>query len=280
MRKRLGQRSRVPPWMVTYADLMSLLLCFFVLLLSFAEIDAMRFKRLAGELARAFGVQRDLPADMVPLGTSAVFDDFAPGEPDSTVRDEVRQSTSRERPLLDRARRERLEERLAALETMIDDALRTAIADGSARVERAGNDIVIRIEEQGTFPSGSAQVTEGFADLLAEMSSLLADMPGAIVIDGHTDDVPVRGRRFQSNWDLSAMRAASVANVLLANAELAPSRLRVVGHADTQPLADNASEDSRARNRRVEITLRLDGGPEDEILRGSISDSGSASARG
>jgi len=267
MHKRRGQGSKIPPWMVTYADLMSLLLCFFVLLLSFAEIDAMRFKRLAGELARAFGVQRDVPAEVVPLGTSAVFDDFAPGEPEPTVRDEVRQSTSRERPLLDRARQARLEERLAALEAMIDAALRDAIADGSARVERVGSNIVIRIEEQGTFPSGSAQVTEAFADLLAEMSLLLVEMPGDIIIDGHTDDVPVRGQRFQSNWDLSAMRAAAVANVLLANAELTPSRLMVVGHADTQPLTDNASQASRARNRRVEITLRLG----DDTAGGGVS---------
>ena len=74
----------IPAWVMTFADLMSLLMCFFVLLLSFSEIDAMRFKQIAGEMAKAFGVQRDVPALEVPMGTSAVFDKFSPGKPEPT----------------------------------------------------------------------------------------------------------------------------------------------------------------------------------------------------
>lgn len=241
------KRGGAPGWMVTYADLMTLLLCFFVLLFSFAKVDAERFEQLAGELAKAFGVQREVPADRIPLGTSVVPDRFAPGKPEPTPLDEVRQ----------RAEREALERRLAQLRGMIDEALRHTLTQGRARVEQVGSNIRIRIEEKGTFPSGSASVTSGFASLLERLSGPLAEMPGEIVIDGHTDDVPIRSRRFHSNWDLSATRAAAVANVLLRNPELEASRLVVRGHADTRARVPNDTPEHRARNRRVEIMLRL-----------------------
>lgn len=259
----------IPPWMVTYADLMSLLLCFFVLLLSFAEIDLQRFKQLAGEMSEAFGVQRQVPAETIPMGTSAVFDRFSPAEPTPTLRDEVRQSTTRERPRLDTFRQEaqeRVERRLSELHLKVEEALRSAIDEGGVRVERDGANVLIRIDEQGTFPSGSAQVIGDFASLLQSLGGTLADMPGDIAIDGHTDDVPIRSSRFRSNWDLSAMRSATVANMLLENASLSPERLTVMGHADTRPLAANDSAEARARNRRVEITLQFGDAVEREVL--------------
>jgi len=96
----------IPAWVVTFADLMSLLMCFFVLLLSFSEIDAMKFKQIAGELSKAFGVQRDVPALEIPMGTSPIFDKFSPGKPEPTPIDQVRQQTSEELPQLDTLRAE------------------------------------------------------------------------------------------------------------------------------------------------------------------------------
>jgi len=90
--------------MVTYADLMSLLLCFFVLLLSFAEIDVDKFRRIAGELSKAFGVQRDIEAMQIPKGTSAALDRFSPAVPDRTLLDEIRQRTMEEQSQLESMR--------------------------------------------------------------------------------------------------------------------------------------------------------------------------------
>ena len=269
MPKRQRSGGLIPPWMVTYADLMSLLLCFFVLLLSFAEIDLVRFKQLAGEMSEAFGVQRDVPAQTIPMGTSAVFDRFSPAEPQPTLRDEVRQTTTQERPRHDTFREQvqaRMDQRIEALQLKVEEALRSAIDEGGVRVERDGSNVLIRIDEQGTFPSGSADVTSDFIALLQTLSDALSEMPGEIAIDGHTDDVPIRSSRFRSNWDLSAMRSATVANRLLENSELDPGRLTVMGHADTRPLAPNDSEMARALNRRVEITLQLGSAVEQEVL--------------
>ena len=78
------EKPGIPAWVVTFADLMSLLMCFFVLLLSFSEIDAQKFKQIAGELSKAFGVQREVPALEIPQGTSPIFDKFSPAPPEPT----------------------------------------------------------------------------------------------------------------------------------------------------------------------------------------------------
>lgn len=94
------EKPGIPAWVVTFADLMSLLMCFFVLLLSFSEIDAQKFKQIAGELSKAFGVQRDVPALEIPKGTSPIFDKFSPAPPEPTVVNEVKQTTTEEAPEL------------------------------------------------------------------------------------------------------------------------------------------------------------------------------------
>ncbi|MDR5867529.1 flagellar motor protein MotB [Halomonas koreensis] len=248
-------------WMVTYADLMSLLMCFFVMLLSFAEIDAERFKRLAGELSRAFGVQRDVPAEQIPMGTSPAFDQFSPGRPQPTPLERMQQSTTEARPRLDTFRGEERDRRLMAVAREVDALLTEASAQGQVKVETEARRVVVRIQERSTFPSGAARVLPPFAALLGEMSSVLSEVPGIIEVDGHTDDVPIRGSRYASNWDLSAARASSVANLLLEDGRLDPERLVVRGFADTRPLTANETPEGRARNRRVEITINLADAP-------------------
>ncbi len=248
---------KIPRWMVTFADLMTLLLTFFVLLLSFAEIDAQRFRRLAGELQKAFGVQREIPADIIPMGTSPVLQQFSPGRPQPIPVDEIRQRTTQELPTLAAGDIDsRVETRLDAIEQQLAQTISDVDPDSQVEVERDGLEIVIRIDEQGSFASGSAQVSRSFRQLLEVLSVEFTTFPGFIVVDGHTDDVPIRSTLFESNWDLSAMRAARATNVLLENADLDPERFLIVGHADTRPRMSNETPEQRAKNRRVEITLR------------------------
>lgn len=254
---------------MTFADLMSLLMCFFVLLLSFSEIDAMKFKQIAGELSKAFGVQREIPALEIPLGTSPIFDKFSPAPPEPTLVNEIRQTTTDQQPQLQTLKSSTeqameaaaAEESLEASASRIREVLEDAIDDGRITVEKDQDQhrIVIRIEEKGSFPSGSAELTWEFEGLLLEMAKVLADMPGELTVEGHTDDIPIRTSRFYSNWDLSAARSAAVANVLLATGDVTPTRLAVKGLADTKPRVPNTSAENRAKNRRVEIIIDLSG---------------------
>ena len=252
------KQTNIPAWMVTYADLMSLLLCFFVLLLSFAEIDAQKFRRVADELSKAFGVQRDIEAMQVPMGTSATLQHFSPATPDRTLIEEVRQRTMQQQPQLE-SMRNMLEtqqrQRSLQVASSVEALLESSLPDGVAEIEIDEFRVVVRIAENGTFGSGTATVTPAFSSLLQELAVLLGDLTGTVSIDGHTDNVPIRTAQFRSNWDLSAMRAASVANVLAETGEMSPERLLIQGFAETRPLASNDTPEGRAANRRVELTI-------------------------
>jgi chemotaxis protein MotB len=255
------EKPGTPAWVVTFADLMSLLMCFFVLLLSFSEIDAQKFKRVAGELSAAFGVQRDVPAEEIPMGTSLIFDNFSSAPPEPTVINEIKQATTDQKPELDTLRGAVDSAAKAAEQEEIQEQLRKvlepALSDGRINVTQEQHRIVIRVEEKGSFPSGSARLTWEFESLLLGMAEILASIPGELTIEGHTDDVPIRTDQFYSNWDLSAARAASVANALLASGTVEPNRLAVKGLADTAARVDNDSAENRAKNRRVEIIIDL-----------------------
>ncbi|WP_404377086.1 flagellar motor protein MotB [Vreelandella aquamarina] len=252
------KQTNIPAWMVTYADLMSLLLCFFVLLLSFAEIDAQKFRRVADELSKAFGVQRDIEAMQVPMGTSAALQHFSPATPDRTLLEEVRQRTMQNQPQLESMRsiiEAQQRQRVLQVANSIESLLESSLPDGVAEIEVDEYRVVVRIAEYGTFSSGTATVTPAFASLLQELAILLEDLTGMVSIEGHTDDVPIDTAQFRSNWDLSAMRAASVANVLAESGELSEERLMIQGFAETRPLATNDTPEGRALNRRVELTI-------------------------
>ncbi|PSF13339.1 type VI secretion system protein TssL [Marinobacter fuscus] len=268
------EKPGIPAWVMTFADLMSLLMCFFVLLLSFSEIDAMKFKQIAGELAKAFGVQRDVPALEIPMGTSPIFDEFSPAPPEPTLVNEIKQTTTDQQPELqtlkspeEQAITESIQQEMDENMARILEVLEPAIKDGRINVSEDQRRIVIRVEEKGSFPSGSAQLTWEFEGLLLDMAEVLAEMPGDLAIEGHTDDIPIRTDRFYSNWDLSAARAAAVANVLVAKDQVEPGRLRVTGLADTEPRVANNSPDNRAKNRRVEIVVDLSEPMEEQEIR-------------
>ena len=251
-----------PPWLMTFADLMVLLMCFFVLMLSFSEMDPAKFKVMSGSLNETFGVQTEVTATATPKGTSLEADEWSPGVPEPTDENEVRQHTvDSDLNTLDLG----LELRLRELEAQEDAAASQAqelraifkqdIDDGRLLIRQEGSNVVIQLLEKDSFPSGSAALEPGSHETLARIGTLVAGMTGAITVSGHTDNVPIRASgQYRSNWELSAARAASVAHELLA-AGLDPARLMVSGHADTQPRAANDTAANRALNRRVDITF-------------------------
>ncbi len=251
-----------PVWIVTFADLMVLLMCFFVLMLSFSEMDPAKFKLMSGSLHEAFGVQTDVTATDVPKGTSLEALEFSPAVPEPTDTNEVRQHTvDSDLNTLDLGLEQRLRELKAqeeAAERQVQELraiFHQEIDDGKLLIRQDGSNVVIQLLEKDSFPSGGADLEAGSRATLAKIGQLVTTMTGAITVSGHTDNVPVRaGNAYRSNWDLSAARASSVAHELL-SAGLDPTRLMVSGHADTQPRVPNDTLANRALNRRVEITF-------------------------
>lgn len=308
-------RTPSPPWIITFADMITLLLAFFVLLLSYSDLNVTRFRDVSGSLQEALGTQDAVQSVVPPAAQSQL----APNEgkaaaplPEQLAKDlgilqkllakdlvghklELRVENDRLLLQLPSQRNGsgsgsgllsqetidlfgRIADAQSEVETVIDvregrevaskandtarqfQQLRTLlskeIAQGQAQVERDGERIVIRLVVQGSFYSGSAELSPDFSPLLLKIGRSIASLRGRVTIEGHTDSVPVsRNDRFRSNWDLSGSRAAAVADYLTDHGGVARERIAVRGLADTKPLASNETREGRAKNRRIEVLV-------------------------
>lgn len=247
-------------WLTTYADMVTLLLTFFVLMLSISVVDVERYKAVAETMRNSFG--------SIPIEESAVpgesVVELAPGaaDPDSTIEGppptqlieldapptaDTREDSTR---ALEDLRRQQLEERAAELRSTMSDA----IAAGDLEIETTDDTVIIRIKENASFPSGSANMQRAFEPVVDRIADGLVNSDDRIVVTGYTDDVPISSGRFRSNWDLSAARAVSVL-MSLRNQGIDADRLSARGMGENNPIALNDNEATRALNRRVEIAL-------------------------
>ena len=247
----------VPAWVMTFADLMTLLMCFFVLLLAFSEMDVAKFKQLSGSMKDAFGVQAEVEVRTIPKGTSVIAREFSPGKPEPTAINQIRQFTinSNENTLDALERRKTSIEETEAHARRLRQALKDDIARGSVSVETEGAKVIIHILEKASFDSGLAEMKPDFKPVLGRIALLIDNSSGRVAVSGHTDNVPIYNERFRSNWDLSASRAVTVTHEILKYSSIDAERVVVSGHAETRPRADNESADGRAKNRRVDISI-------------------------
>ena len=230
----------VPAWMVTFADLMALMMTFFVLLYSFSSIDETKYRMIVESMAKGFGSV--LTSSKVSRAPSMAPPAVIPSPLDQPTR--PRQPTREPQPETDQQ-----------LVTAIQQSMQAEIADGIIAVETTGNSVVIRFPEEIAFPPGSDEVSPEIMPILRRLSAALQDSPGTIMVSGHTDDRPIRSAQFSSNWELSTDRAVSVIHMLQQLGTVDPRRLTAVGYGDTRPLVPNDSPENRARNRRVEIAI-------------------------
>ncbi|MDE1461816.1 flagellar motor protein MotB [Spartinivicinus poritis] len=280
----------IPAWVMTFADLMSLLMCFFVLLLSFSEMDIKKYKQIAGSMASAFGVQNIIKQKDIPKGTSVIQQEFSPGRPEPTPLNIVQQHTTditkqeleasaEQFEAADGVQNEKFQELIEIMQELQDEldqeamklanSLQEEIDKGNIEVETKGRKIVIRVQEKGSFPSGSAELQLDFIPVMAKIANVLSQHTGSISVEGHTDSIPIDTEEFPSNWALASARAVSVAHELMADSRMDQSRFQIKGLADTRPLVDNETPSNRAKNRRVEIVIKQG---EDKELKDGLNE--------
>ena len=364
-------KSGAPAWMATFADMATLLMAFFVLILSFADTEVPKFNQINGSMKMAFGIKKITPTISIPSGRSLLVEDFTPAEAAPTViKTKVQMAKNPtakmiEKKTSDEADDFEIEKAFRSVEAALaeeieggqvtvrikdakvvvelqaessaggaggegqsqassgavaqqtlDIAVKVAtvqattaaevqlfagatadaaasngqgassdssrgaeagaagqavsvdtrlekirleldqqINQGLVAVEKVGDAIMIRLEGQGSFISGSADLQPQFMDLLARVGRTVSDSNGGIRIEGHTDNVPIAfSDRFKSNWDLSAARSAAVASYLT-DSGIDQGRVTVAGFADTRSLETNDTAAGRAKNRRIEIIV-------------------------
>jgi chemotaxis protein MotB len=227
-----------PLWVVTYGDMMSLLLCFFILILSFSTMDVIKYRQLVGSLQVAFGSQNaQLVSVLSGKEATTRIGQFNAGS--STMSDQE------------------LENELVA-------AVQEEGMTGDATLSRTDRGIVLRVREHIMFEPASAKILPESMPLLKKVAIVCRYFPRKVYVEGHTDNIPVKSEIYPSNWELSAARACAVVRFLLDMEHLPPEKFVASGLASTVPLVGGSKEEDRAKNRRVEFIFSGRPGGDDE----------------
>ena len=226
-KKNIVIKQGLDGWVMTYGDMMSLLLTFFVLIVSFSSMQETKFEQAANSLKDAFGVLAT-PESVIKFNDPLV-PNHSPTDEESDVLYEVRN---------------------------VEKFIVEAGVDDQISVEMKPDGVLIRMNAPFLFASGTADLSEQPKGVLDVMSRFFSKFPYEIEIDGHSDDIPINSPRYPSNWELSAARAVSVARYFQSTG-MSPERIAATGYGEFHPIADNATPAGREKNRRVEIFLHL-----------------------
>lgn len=251
-------------WIVTFADLMSLLLTFFILLLSFSKMDLAKYEMIARSLSASFGVTV-IQGEGGSVGGAVIFSEEPPipepSEEELSLQKQLEAEFEEEEEveLLEDAPEsqevKQIDPNIERLTESLVDQLETEILSNALSVSYDSDKVVVRFSEATTFPSGSAELKDAMFPILEKIEDVLASCEGEVIVSGYTDDLPVNSSRFRSNWDLSAARAVSVVHQLIFNNKLDVNRVSAAGRAETNPIVPNTTAENRAKNRRVEISV-------------------------
>ena len=252
-----------PLWIVTFSDLMSLLLTFFVLLLSFSSIQEVEFQKALGSLKGALGGLPRNDAIYSPVKTKfpkaivdqkKKFDDTAQEikEALKALEEELQKQKELGNKNIDNVDGSEKENDLLAQLQALNIANLMDMIDVSA----GKNGVVIRIDSPLLYSLGEASLRRIAYPILDKIIESVASWPNDIRIEGHTDDLPINTPEFPSNWELSAARALSVLRYFEASRKIDPTRLSALGYGEHHPLFPNTTKENRAKNRRVEIYVQ------------------------
>ncbi|MEW5899701.1 MAG: flagellar motor protein MotB [Bacillota bacterium] len=220
-------------WLITYADMITLLLIFFIVMYTISRVDIQKFQHLAESLSRVMG------------GGTMVFQELGPAltpgisglEPQETLED-----------LADKAEMENIRRQLVSFLEKTGLAAKISVIS-----EERG--IVLSFQEEVLFKIGSAELTPQAKEIIAKIAPILMKTPNFIRIEGHTCDIPIHNALYKSNWELSSARALATVQELIRGSGFPPQRLAAVAYGEYRPRVPNDSEANRQQNRRVDIVI-------------------------
>ncbi len=290
-RKRHEEHANHEAWAIPYADLMTLLLAFFVVMYAISSLNQAKYRVLADALTAAFGgAPRTINPVQVgnqqlqgsnwdrpsPIRSGAKSGPTAPSPmPDPTLLPSMASQMRMPVSLQQRDRLDAAQRQLDGIARQLDQALAPLIDRKLITVRRSELWLEVEINSDILFATGSAALDAQARATLSTLADVLREVPNGVRVEGYTDDQPIATAQFPSNWELSAARAASVVH-LFADQGMQPSRLAMIGYGEFRPRADNSTASGRNSNRRVVLIILADAGmagPAPQLAEGQPSPS-------
>jgi chemotaxis protein MotB len=239
-------------WLVSYADFITLLFAFFVVMFASSQTDRSRAKQISQAVEKALENGNNVnmrPAVAKILG--GTIDDVGVGNA------QMRGPGGAQRSAKETAPPPEIVELSASLKTLSAE-LETEIRQGKVEISMTPRGLVVSLKQAAFFPSGTDRLDPDSLPTIAKLANALKQVPNSIRIEGHTDAIPIHTERFHSNWELSATRAIAMMEVLAQQFDIPYTRMAIVGYADTAPISPDDTEEHRARNRRVDLVVLND----------------------
>ncbi len=229
MKKREEKEANNERWLLTYSDLITLLMIFFVVLYAGSNINASKYKALSDSFKVALGG-----------GKSIIGNDNSPDISENTP------------PINTKVSEEKSFENLKkSVDNYIENS--NLKFNVSTAIEERG--LVISLKDSLIFDSGKANIKPESKVKLVELGRILSGMDNYMRVEGHTDNIPINNNEFKSNWQLSVIRATNVTEMLIDKCNISPKRLSAVGYGEYRPIGDNKTEQGRSKNRRVDLII-------------------------
>jgi chemotaxis protein MotB len=244
-RRKSGAPDNHERWLISYADFITLLFAFFVVMFASSQADRGRAQEMSESVKKALAGGK--MASLISIVLGGTVDDTGQG------------STKMHGPALDLKPNEdtkdtKLAELLPSLQVLKIE-LQDEIKAGQIQLSMQQRGLVISFTQASLFPSGEDVIAPQAHSGLERVAAAIAKIPNPVRLEGHTDSIPIKTSRFRSNWDLSAARSIALLEVLSTQFGIPKERLSVAGYADTAPVAPNDTEDGRAKNRRVDLVI-------------------------
>ncbi|MEJ2394532.1 MAG: flagellar motor protein MotD [Candidatus Thiodiazotropha sp.] len=268
-RKKQAEQVNHERWIVSYADFITLLFAFFVVMYSVSSVNEGKYRVLSQTLTTAFqetgrslkpiqvGELQQQSGEMIGEEQSALIETenrIGPGTYDDSGRSDSAMNLPSDEG-----------QRMRFLAATIEDMLDAYVEQDLVDVSFTENRVRVNMKDKMLYASGSAHLSNTAVTALRDISRVLTTVPNAIQVEGNTDNRPIHTEEFPSNWELSAARAASVVH-LLTRMGVDPSRLSAIGYGEHHPAASNDTEEGRAKNRRVTLViLGMNGKPDQTI---------------
>jgi len=250
-KKKHAEHVNHERWLISYADFITLLFAFFVVMFAVSQVDSKKVGRFQDSFSLAVGANTNekgylprMEADASPLAASMLPIEEMPAPDESGKGDKAEEKN-------------KFPAALAELEEVLQERQELEQSLAGLKVIRRGNDLVLRLDATAIFDSGDDLVRDNGKEMLVAIANEVREREVQIRVEGHTDNQPIKTIRFRSNWDLSTARATSVLVELAERGKLDPKRLAAVGYAEFQPVGDNATSEGRQMNRRVDFVLSV-----------------------
>lgn len=248
MKKKHPEHVNLERWLVSYADFITLLFAFFVVMYSIANQDKAKIKQITEAIAKTFNG----PSTMMDMGSGAAVTPFANPATDlgQVIDSPVGRTNARPLPSPE------LQKIAARVEESLAYQLQTTDLKDTLKMVYDDRGLVIRFSANKLFKAGEDAVERPFLPVIDKIAAILQDGERIIRVEGHTDNSPLPAdSKFPTNWELSAARAIWIVRYMKAKFNIPTTRLSAAGFADGQPVAANTTEEGRALNRRVEIVV-------------------------